>query len=107
MRLEEAIREAVRHCMENGIMTDFLEQHGSEVNNMIFTEFNMDDAKAIWREEGFEEGFEEGWAEGWAEGLESIATHLLPKGMEPELVAKYTDLSIEKVQCLSEGMTQH
>jgi hypothetical protein len=27
--------------MENGIMTDFLEQHGSEANSKVFSEFNM------------------------------------------------------------------
>jgi hypothetical protein len=59
--------------MENGIMTDFLEQHGSEVNNMIFTEFNMDDAKVIWREEGREEDLEE--------NKEYTAVRMLQRGM--------------------------
>jgi predicted transposase/invertase (TIGR01784 family) len=89
--------------MENGIMTDFLEQHGSEVNNMIFTEFNMDDAKVIWREEGLEEGLEKGREE----TKEYTAVRMLHGGMEPDLVAKYTDLPLEKTLRLSEGITQH
>ncbi|MDR0719091.1 MAG: hypothetical protein LBF78_05600 [Treponema sp.] len=37
----------------------FLIKHSSEVINMLLTEWNIDDAKVIWREEGREEGIEE------------------------------------------------
>ena len=39
---------------------DFLKEHGSEVVNMLFTEFNMDDALRVRGEECFEEGLEKG-----------------------------------------------
>jgi predicted transposase/invertase (TIGR01784 family) len=58
--LENAVDNAVKYCLRNGIMRDFLSKHGSEVENMLFTEWNWDDALAVSRKEGREEGREEG-----------------------------------------------
>jgi hypothetical protein len=60
LALAEAIKEAVRYCIENDIMKDYLESNASEVENLLFTEFNIDVAKRIWREEALEEGIERG-----------------------------------------------
>ena len=49
---DDAISITLRECQEKGIMLDFIEEHGSEVHNMLFTEFNIDDAKEVWYEEG-------------------------------------------------------
>jgi hypothetical protein len=38
MPLEQAITEAVRYCIRNRILARFLEEHGSEVLNMVFGE---------------------------------------------------------------------
>jgi hypothetical protein len=58
--LETAVKNAIRYCLEKDIMGDFLTTHGSEVENMIMTEFNLETAKQVWREEAREEGREEG-----------------------------------------------
>jgi len=34
----------------------FLETHSSDVFNMLLTEWNTEEAKVVWREEGREEG---------------------------------------------------
>jgi hypothetical protein len=54
MTRERAILNGVKYCIANDIMRDFLEVHGGEVSNMLFTEFNMDDALEVAREEGIE-----------------------------------------------------
>jgi flagellar biosynthesis/type III secretory pathway protein FliH len=36
---------------------------------MLYTEWNWDDAKAVWQEEAREEGWEGGLAKGWEGGL--------------------------------------
>jgi hypothetical protein len=56
---DEAIPEAVKDCIEQNILKDFLETHATEVINMLMTEWNWDDAFAVQREEGREEGREE------------------------------------------------
>lgn len=49
-------------------MTDFIRKHGSEVRNMLFTEFNMDDAIEVWMEEGWTKGHSDGLIQGRSEG---------------------------------------
>ncbi|MBT9778083.1 hypothetical protein GPL15_16405 [Clostridium sp. MCC353] len=39
---------------------EFLREHGTEASNMLFTEFNMEDALEVRGEEKFEEGMEKG-----------------------------------------------
>jgi hypothetical protein len=58
MPLADAVTGAIRGCVRQGILADFLEEHGSEVMNMLLEEWNLDEAKEVWREEGREEGFE-------------------------------------------------
>jgi hypothetical protein len=41
------------------ILVYFLEKHASEVLNMLFTEWNLDDAIAVAKEEAHEESREE------------------------------------------------
>jgi hypothetical protein len=99
MPLAEAVREATVYCKRNGIMDVFLEAHGSEVENMLFTEFNMDDAKEVWREEALEEGMEK--------AAENIAVNLLRSGANAELIVQSTGLSPEKVLRLSERIKKN
>jgi hypothetical protein len=58
MPLDRAVTEAVRYCVKNRILAEFLEEHGSEVMNMLLEEWNWDEAKEVWREEALEEGIE-------------------------------------------------
>lgn len=51
--LTNAIKPAILDCMQKGIMTDFLQKHGSEVVNMLFTEFNMEEALQVRGEEQY------------------------------------------------------
>ena len=60
----ESIRLALQDCMHRGVMQDYLEAKGSEVQNMIFTEWNWDDAFHVWKEEEFAAGLEQGKLEG-------------------------------------------
>jgi hypothetical protein len=59
MELRDAIKLAVKTCISKNILVSFLERHSSEVENMIFGEWNLDDAKQVWQEEAREDGREE------------------------------------------------
>ena len=52
--LDEAIRLAVKYCMDNGILVEYLEQNSSGVINMLTAEFNMEEALNAARWEGVE-----------------------------------------------------
>jgi hypothetical protein len=59
MELREAIRQAIKACISKNILVSFLERNGSEVENMLLTEWNWDDAKQVWQMEAREEVIEE------------------------------------------------
>jgi len=54
--LAQAVTEAVEYCEEHQILQPFFTTHASEVLNMLTTEFNLEDAITVWKEEGREEG---------------------------------------------------
>lgn len=53
---EEAIAVAVKRCIADNVMKEFLSANGSEVVNMLFSEWNMEEALAVRHDEGVEEG---------------------------------------------------
>jgi hypothetical protein len=81
---EEAMRRAVKYCREHEILAEILEANASEVMNMLITEWNWDDAKKVWYEEGREE----------------IARNALDKGIPVELIHDITGLDIETIKGL-------
>ena len=44
---DEAIKAAIEICIARGILADYLKMHGSEVYNMLLTEWNIDDAQKV------------------------------------------------------------
>ncbi len=65
---DTAVIQAVKDCEKEGILAEFVRKYGSEVVNMLFTQFNMDDALEVRYEEGREDGIEQGRKEGKEEG---------------------------------------
>ena len=102
---EEGIKAAIKHCLEQGILKEFLEEHSSEVFNMLLTEWNTADAIAVNRREGREEGLEEGLERGLEKGLErgreggrkEIAKNLKVAGSSPDFIANVTGLTLEEI----------
>ena len=97
MTLEDAITAAISFCVENGILVEYLKNKGSEVHNMLFTEFNLDEAKEVWFEEGREEGRLEGRLEN-AERLLEIARAMFVDGDSLEKIARNTKLPMETLK---------
>jgi len=60
MSLPIAIKTAITNCISKGILVYFLREHGSEVENMLLTGWNMKDALVVAREEGTEDGIDIG-----------------------------------------------
>jgi hypothetical protein len=81
MSREEAIKRAVKYCIEHDILKEFLEENRTEVMNMLITEWNWDDALAVRYEEGLEEGKKKGKEEGMEKSREEIARNALAKGL--------------------------
>jgi len=81
MELEDAMKAAIRYCIENDILRLFLEANSSEVMNMVITEWNLEEAQRAWlaqgRDEGIEIGVGRGRNEGRAEGREERDKEML------------------------------
>jgi predicted transposase/invertase (TIGR01784 family) len=95
--LEEAIRKAVIYCRDHDILKEFLEKNALEVMTVFLTaEWNLDDAKQVWYEEGMEKGREE--------GREETARNALAEGLSIEIVQKITGLDMETVKSLQSAL---
>jgi hypothetical protein len=94
---EEALKMTINSCIHKGILREFLEEHSSEVRNMLLTEWNWDDAKEVWQEEARETGM--------AQGRESrnveVARNALKEGATFEFVQRITGLDIEVIKKLA------
>jgi len=108
MSLEESVELAVRKCIKEGVLKQFLESHASEVVNMLFTEFDMDVALQVREQEGMERGIELGHKQGLEQGLRQakyqIAENLFGY-MDVKTIAKNTGLSIKEVEGLRKPLS--
>ena len=104
--IEESVTNAVKYCIEHGILKEFLKKHGSEVVNMLFEELSLEEIVAIRSEEAAEEarekafiiGHAEGHAVGRGERNREIALNLLAEGSSPDFIQKVTGLSVNDIK---------
>lgn len=116
--IEEAVDNAVRQCIDEGILADFLRRHRAEVMDMILTEYDEDlhirSEKQISRKEGWEDGRKKGWEDGrkkgWEDGQkkghadgqkeekERFVRTLLQKGSFSDIeLADFAELPLERI----------
>jgi predicted transposase YdaD len=112
LTLEESVKTAVRYCIEQNVLREFLEKLGSEVDNMLFYDFSVEEIAEIRGDERYEEGLERGMERGLEQGLEQgreegleqgkilIARNLLAKGSTPEFIQEITGLDPERITAL-------
>ena len=94
---DAAIERAIRDCIHTGIFKDFVQRHGSEAVNMLFTQFNLEDAKKIWREEAIEDGREEGLQQGERYSLLKLILRKLQKGKTVVQIAEELEEPLENI----------
>lgn len=78
----EVIRQILKQCQEEGILTDFLKEHGSEAVNMLFLEMTEEEARELSKQDGFEEGYEEGVEKGIKEGVKKGIQEGIQRGIQ-------------------------
>jgi hypothetical protein len=108
---EEAMEGAIKWCIGEGILKGFFETHGTEVVNMLMTEWKLEEALAVeWEEgrekgleEGLEKGLEKGLEEGLEKGLEKTARNALAKGFSVDIIREITGLDEETIARLSQN----
>ena len=93
MSRDEAIKTTIEDCIYKDILKEFLSKHGSEVHNMLFMEFNMEEELKAAEEVGVEKGIEKGKEE----AINNVAKEMLRKGAEVDFVSGVTKLPKEKI----------
>ncbi|MDR1764831.1 MAG: hypothetical protein LBR77_01765 [Lachnospiraceae bacterium] len=93
--LPEAITRAVRECIDEGILKDYLLKHGSEVHNMLIQEWNTETFAEVRAKEAAHQN-----------SLEN-ARRMLAHNLSPTLVAECTGLTEAEVSGLQQQMDAH
>ena len=111
--LKQAIDTAVKACMDEGLIADFLHKHSKEVTGMLFEEITVEEFAEIRAREayadgekaGYDKGEKAGRAEGEKSGLargaaqekREIAKTMKAKGLEIAMIAELTGLTPEEI----------
>ena len=80
----QAVKKAVNYCIENGILVEFLKEHGGIIVSVLFAEYDIEIAKRVHVEEVMEEQ----------------AIKMLQDGMPIEQILRYTNLPIDTIDQL-------
>ncbi|MDR2521173.1 MAG: Rpn family recombination-promoting nuclease/putative transposase [Spirochaetaceae bacterium] len=83
---ELAMKAAIEYCVKHNVLRGFLETHGLEVMNMLITEWDTEEAKEVWYEEGLEKE------------RETTIKSLLRFGMRHEKIAGILNLPLAVVE---------
>ena len=96
MNFPKAIDEAVKECIEKGILADFLKKHIAEVRTVLLTEYDEEkDLKII--AEGYKElWLEEGEKKGKKEGKENLIKTMLSNGKTQKEIIDFIGISEEE-----------
>ena len=111
MTLEDAVEQTVRRARREGILVDFLNRYGTEVEGMlrgitveeygeVMKREGFDDGKAEGLEQGRSEGIAEGEASGRAAEKLEMAKALKAKGVDIDIIAETSGLSKEDIEKL-------
>ncbi|MCB6992632.1 hypothetical protein LI177_03915 [bacterium 210820-DFI.6.37] len=76
-----AVKEAIRECLEQGILKEFLERHGREVQNMMFDEITYEDILRIRVAEAEEDAIERGRKQGREQGIAGLIAGFVEEGI--------------------------
>ena len=90
----EAYNRAIKACIEQDILKDYLRRKRNEVCNMLIADYNYELDMEVQREEAREEGF----AEGRAELEEKLIRQNYRKGKSEQELADIFDVSIDRVR---------
>ena len=107
---ENGFKNAIKECIQNDILREYLERKSREVMNMLIAEYDYDTDIAVQREEERETAFAEGEAKGIEQGIQqgfsdgsrqkAVETAKLMKQANCELdfIMQMTGLSKEDVE---------
>ena len=98
--LNTAIEDSIRKCKDEGILADFLKNHGGEVMSFLFEKLTREECEAIREADGFDNGFNSGYEQGKADGILRVASSPKKNVMSIDEIVKVTGLEPEWIEAL-------
>ena len=98
--LAAAIEESIRECESEGILADFLKEHGGDVMSFLFEKMTREECEAVREADGFASGYEHGEAAGYEAGKLEVAANLNKAGIDIEIIAANTGLTKDEIEKL-------
>ena len=99
---ENGFKDAIKECIQNGILRKYLERKSREVMNMLIAEYDYDTDIAVQREEslsiGIQRGIEQGFTDGVRRKALQDAGNLKRLGVSIDIIAQATGLSKQEVE---------
>jgi len=105
---ENGFKNAIKECIQNDILREYLQRKSKEVMNMLIAEYDYDVDIAVQREEEREIALKEGIAQGKQEGISEgsyqkaieTAKNLLGLGLSVANIAQATGLTEAEIESL-------
>ena len=98
---ENGFTNAVKVCIEKGILREYLQRKSREVVNMLIAEYDYDTDIAVQREEAGKIALAKGISQGSLQKALETARNLLQFGLSVENIAQATGLSQADVEALN------
>jgi len=101
---ENGFTNAVKLCIEKGILKEYLQRKTREVINMLIAEYDYDTDIAVQREEAgkiaFAQGISQGISRGYRQKALETARLMKAEPLASDLIAKVTGLTKEEIEKL-------
>ena len=98
---ENGFTNAVKICIEKGILREYLMRKSREVINMLVAEYDYDTDIAVQREESLRIGIQQGFSDGSYKKALETAKNLIGLRLSIEDIAQATGLSQEEVEAIN------
>ena len=99
---EHGFEDAIKECIQNGILKEYLQRKAREVINMLLAEYDYATDIAVQRAEERKIAYSEGKSLGIAEGARQkaleTAQNLLSMGLSIDTIAQATGLPIQEIE---------
>ena len=98
---EHGFENAIKECIKNDILREYLQRKSREVMNMLLAEYDYDTDIAVQRAEEREIAFAEGEARGSRQKAVETAKLMKEENLSLDLITKITGLSQEEVAAIT------
>ena len=97
---EHGFENAIKECIKNDILREYLQRKSREVVNMLIAEYDYDTDIAVQREESLMLGIQQGEARGSRQAKLETAKLMKEERLSLKLITKITGLSQAEVEAL-------